>query len=1391
MNRHNTDTHTDSSRLARRVGLSRQASGEPVMLGGGQGCIGRLRAVAAGLALSALCCAFAPSGALAARVHAASPAFALGGAGAVAGEAGSLSLASDEAGSGVAVNDASHDVYVADTGNRRVDEFDPSKPPAERFIRAWGWGVATGAAELQVCTSTCEPGLAGSEPGEFQAPAYIAVDNGAASASKGAVYVGDPGDDLVTKFDAEGHLVASWGNNGENASHERTQPNGQLNGSPTELFTSGFTVAQIAIEGITVDGSGNLWAYNKHQRLFEFKQDGTWVVTNATFLDASPGPGGISVSSSCEESCDVFVHDGGGRIHVFNPAFVDIGQITSGLAPRRGVAVDASDGDRYVVSEGVLVEDIPAACAPSAVGCAASQVFGEGSLGGATGLAVDLGSGAVFVANAGANQIAVFALALEGNVGAASSVVAHEALLHGTVNPLGVELSSCRFEIGPTLSYGSSAPCAQSVGSIGEGSSPVAVDAPLSGLSGGTAYHFRLHAISTSGNVYSEDATFTTATTAVVREVSASEVSAGGALLQAVVNPEGLSAHYRFEYGACAAAGQCVGSPFTATLPVPDGEIPAGSSDVTLSAPAAGLSAGATYHFRVVVVDANGEALPTPEGTFTFEPPAPGCASARPAADALLGDCRAYEMVTPPDKNGALIDNGVSINDPSIAADGSRVLSMSIQCFHGAESCTAVRQFEGTPFAFTRSEAGWQAESLAPPITANNSSLGYSADTGMALFARSAVPPALEELVAREPDGSLKPIGPVAEAPGAKVGSITDEARAATGDLSRVVYQNSGGLWPSLEAGAIENELLTYPGAVSGRPSLVAVSGDAGSTSLVSACGADLGGNKLIHSLYGPLSSDGRATSFTAKPCATGTGTNAGVEVPAFTLYQRVEDSAGAMKTVLVSGPGPASVCDAACQKAPPRDASFEGASTDGSRVFFTDTGQLANSASDDRHSADSAFGLGGCTEASPVSSGCNLYEFACPAHCDDENERKLVDVSAGDTSGLGSQVQGVLAIPPDGSDVYFVAHGVLTSAANAMGREPVPGAANLYVYRFGAGGGEGQVKFVATLSHADEAQWLDGLGRANVTSDGRFLVFTSHRALTADVSRQEGPAQVYRYDLDTEQLARVSIGRAGFGDNGNASIADALIVRSEADLGIESAIGPARADPTMSDDGQLVFFETPAGLTPGALNDHPVLGNPKALAENVYEWAADGTQPSPDAPACSEPNGCVSLISDGRDLTAGTGSRENQSAVQLLGVDASGENVFFWTADPLVAQDTDSQVDLYDARVGGGFPAPSVATPCATLEACRPAPPAEPLFSSPPSASFSGAGNLLPPPPGPSVKPKPLTRAQQLAKALKVCRKIHSKRKRAACNARARKRYGAKRKPKPTTKQPSRRSRK
>jgi hypothetical protein len=149
---------------------------------------------------------------------------------------------------------------------------------------------------------------------------------------------------------------------------------------------------------------------------------------------------------------------------------------------------------------------------------------------------------------------------------------------------------------------------------------------------------------------------------------------------------------------------------------------------------------------------------------------------------------------------------------------------------------------------------------------------------------------------------------------------------------------------------------------------------------------------------------------------------------------------------------------------------------------------------------------------------------------------------------------------------------------------------------------------------------------------------------------------------------------------------------------------------------------------------------------------------------------GCVGLISSG-----GSG----QESV-FLDASETGVDVFFMTTAKLVPQDTDTQYDIYDARIDGGFPALMSPLVC-TSTGCQGIPESRPgIFGAPASATFNGVGNLTAPAPA-IVKPKPkakvLTRAQKLAAALKACKKDMREKKRVNCEKRARREYGAERK--------------
>ncbi len=80
--------------------------------------------------------------------------------------------------------------------------------------------------------------------------------------------------------------------------------------------------------------------------------------------------------------------------------------------------------------------------------------------------------------------------------GHATEVAGGAAVLNGTVNPGGAEVTSCVFEYGTGATLTQSAPCSPSPGA---GSEAVAVTAQLTGLAPKTAYHYRLSASTAAG----------------------------------------------------------------------------------------------------------------------------------------------------------------------------------------------------------------------------------------------------------------------------------------------------------------------------------------------------------------------------------------------------------------------------------------------------------------------------------------------------------------------------------------------------------------------------------------------------------------------------------------------------------------------------------------------------------------------------------------------------------------------------------------------------------------------------------------------------------------------------------------------------------------------------
>jgi hypothetical protein len=952
----------------------------------------------------------------------------------------------------------------------------------------------------------------------------------------------------------------------------------------------------------------------------------------------------------------------------------------------------------------------------------------------------------------------------------ATSLTATEEMLHGVLNPGLSPGEERKKEPGSAeFHYRQSSSECEGAGETTAGTSAAPgllakepTEASVTELQPGTQYTFCLLVRNEAGEeTLGPPETFTTlaAKPTLAGEATAGQ-TASTADLDVRIDPNGAATEYHFEYDTMAYhEGEAAHGTSTAAVVIPAGNVP-----VAISQKIEGLEPNREYHWRVIAANTAGS-VTSGDQVFDYLP-----------GSEPLPDARAYEMVTPPYKDGALIGSVPLGNYPQVSADGSHLIFSSLACFDQSVSCVpAGRSGIGVPFSFSRTSAGWVTGTLAPSASEyeTNTSRFYSVESQTAVFGMPTAPDGEDDFYGRGPSGVFTDIGPFT--PPADGPTTSHQLVTGTGpfegssDLSHIVFQ-ADQFWPYSVTAAQGKTVFQYPNGGRREPALVGVSGGLGSTDLISECRTSLGGD--APGAAGEESADGKIVYFLARGECTGTGVNAEKSVSVEAEFARVDGGEAGAHTVAISEPYAPEVThepDDECTEAECRadieqpgnwqEANFQGTSSEGTRAFFTSEQRLTD-------------------QATQGSNNLYLYDMAAP------EGHRWVDVSAGEggvPAAEGPRVQSVLAYANDGSHVYFVAQGALTKTPNAEGKHAEGGAENLYLYQRECPGGEAscatpttRTVFITAMTLLD----IQELGsraaqQANVSPDGRFLVFPSRGQLTSDVTRTDGARQVYRYDAQTGLLQRISIGERGYHDDGNSGSGDAYIVPGDHGY---ARLGEARPDPTMANNGTRVFFMSPLALTPGALNDVALGVNGRGnteYAENVYEWEQAGVGPCP----AGSTEGCVYLISDGHDTSVTQGTCEFFSAVCLLGSDGSGQNVFFTTADQLVKSDTDTQLDVYDARVcepASGDPCitePAAVVPCLG-EACHGTPPASPPALTGGSSTFNGEGNLTPALVLPTTRT--ITRAQKLADALKACKKDKKKSKRQTCEKQAKKKYGA-----------------
>jgi hypothetical protein len=1063
---------------------------------------------------------------------------------------------------------------------------------------------------------------------------------------------------------------------------------------------------------------------------------------------------------------EVLVVEGEKTVDIFKPAalagqYEFVGTLsgpppTDSFAGRiESVAINSGNGDIYIAQTAEMVEGEAQAVVDQ------FDMAGEftgglpGSFRGLLSMTVDPTSGDVFVGHQGRkaedpSEISIFSpgqVIPDVSTGSPTTVTPTGATLNGTVNPDDAGEAKCQFEWGSSKEFGHVAACEPEA--VAQGGSKVAVHATLSGvLQPDTAYYYRLRATNKNGTNPGEawqDQEFTTAGAGMGAE-SVSEVAASSATLEATINPNRSATTYYFQYGPTAAYGS--------TIPADPGvSIGAGAKILEVNQHVQGLVAATTYHYRVVALSelTPGEVQPFYGADETFTTQTLG-------APFKLPDSRQWQMVSPPDKRGALIkQTDLHAVPVEASVDGSALAYAT-----SVPSIEAEPQGSSGPTILaTRDGQGWTSHDISPPhekvigynLEADEYSI-FSSDLSRAIvqpkgtFTASMSAEASEQtaylrtdfasgnsedlctkscyrpLVTGVPGYADVPTGTVFGGD-VKFGECTitcgPQAVGATPDLSHVVLESVAPLTDTYtkDGGLYEwsNGSLTLVSVLpDGKPE----SGSFGASTEFVKNAISEDGSRIVWSEQGLFMRD--------------TATGETVELDA---AQGGSGNGGGL---------------------------FEGASSDGSRVFFLDNEKL--------------------TADSGVEKGYELYECEMVVE-GGKLQCKLTDLTPSSDGEEPADVIGhVIGASEDGAYVYFVANGALAvGATRGACRTGVESTCNLYVRH------DGTTKLIAVLSGEDYRDFSNNGNIAEVeriisrvSPNGQWLEFMSQRSLTGydnrDAISGEPDQEAYLYDAaahsgegkivcaSCDPTGARPVGSHGL-EPGNivdyggtwsnqwlaASVPSWEVYRIPDALEDDSVYQPRY----LSDSGRL-FFDSPDALVPQDVN-----GNWDAYE---FEPVGVGDCTSASTTFSERTDGCVGLIS------SGTSSSESA----FMEASESGSDAFFLTAEKLLPQDTDTALDIYDAHectaMSPCLPNAVVQSPpCETGDSCKPAPSPQPTnFGAPASATFSGAGNLAAPPTT-ATKARVPSRAQKLAKALKAC-KTKPKKKRAMCERKARRKF-------------------
>jgi hypothetical protein len=233
-----------------------------------------------------------------------------------------------------------------------------------------------------------------------------------------------------------------------------------------------------------------------------------------------------------------------------------------------------------------------------------------------------------------------------------------------------------------------------------------------------------------------------------VESVSVGAVAETDAELRATINPHGGETHYVFQYVSQQSFEE---EGFASAQVAGEGDIPSGAEGVQVPSSATGLLPGTQYRFRVIAENQcePGGCSDEAEAIFGTYPPReaiPPCPndSLRAGLSILLPDCRAYELVTPPDTNGrpprgvGTVENGKFL---TLAASplGDKVSFLTEGgSLPGSEGTGGG---DGDRYLATRTAGGWVTTAGGPngTETATPAPGSFSADQGFSFWATGGV----------------------------------------------------------------------------------------------------------------------------------------------------------------------------------------------------------------------------------------------------------------------------------------------------------------------------------------------------------------------------------------------------------------------------------------------------------------------------------------------------------------------------------------------------------------------------------------------------------------------------------------------------------------------------